>query len=397
MATFRLRRFSCPEILKGVAPQRLIAFLEPQRRFFTSRGFAMPPPGSTEELDFKGLIEIFMSPDVKTPKELIDALFFVDEMATTEGMDSLLAEATRQRLKLDPGTDHSPADVAVQVWLLDKDLLERKHAEQFLVKPRSFESYQTDRSPVPPFKPPTAAQLRNLEQALDDWFEQKQRGRGARVFPYTRDDGVWFLVRHGEPFKREESLDGTEPSSVCYRPSKYDVLVYLPAIGEVRINARSKGEKQLYCAQFGKHLFADENFFPGTNKYTLDPLRESGEASLRCADVKGLEWIKLKEVHLYWGGPQSEVEIRKADDVFAALKGRNRSLPETARLIRAVFQVKFTDSKTPRSVTIRPSNIAQFTRDSDAEQVEEWLDKRGFIISKAVEEHETARAAMASA
>jgi hypothetical protein len=32
-------------------------------------------------------------------------------------------------------------------------------------------------------------------------------------------------------------------------------------------------------------------------------------------------------------------------------------------------------------VTIRPSNIAQYTRDSDGELVEEWLTRRGFVRS----------------
>jgi hypothetical protein len=34
----------------------------------------------------------------------------------------------------------------------------------------------------------------------------------------------------------------------------YDVLVYQPDIGELRINARSKGEQDLYRAQFGEYL-----------------------------------------------------------------------------------------------------------------------------------------------
>lgn len=87
-----------------------------------------------------------------------------------------------------------------------------------------------------------------------------------------KDDGVWFLVRHGEPFKREESIDGSQASSIYYRPLRYDVLVYVPQIGELRIHACSKGEKQLYRDQLGKHLFGDADIFTGTEKYTLEPL-----------------------------------------------------------------------------------------------------------------------------
>ena len=93
-----------------------------------------------------------------------------------------------------------------------------------------------------------------------------------------QEDGAWFLVRHGEPLKREESMQGTTPSSVCFRPLKYDVLVYNPNIGESQINACSPKEKEMYRTALGKHLFGDECIFPGADKYTLDPLRRDGAA-----------------------------------------------------------------------------------------------------------------------
>jgi len=386
MATFTLRRFSCPETLRAIAPARFLAFLNPHRRFLVSRGLTLPQSASDGELDYEELAKIFMTPDGKTPKELIDALYFVDEMATTEGMDALLAEAKQQKLRLAPGSDHSPADIAVQIWLLNSDILERKHAEHYLAKVRSFESYQMDRFKRPAFKRPSDKQLDALASDLDDWFEEKKRGRGSRIIMCEKDDAVWFLVRHGEPFKREESIDGIKASSVYYRPLKYDVLVYAPQIGELRINARSKGEKQLYRTKFGKHLFGDEDIFPGTEKYTLDPLRELGEDALALGDIDGIEWIKLREVQFFFAGNPWEVVTRKSDDVFALFKSRNKSFPEGGRIIRATFQVKFADAKTPRSVVIRPSNIAQFTRDDDSVLVEKWLEARGFIINAEAEE-----------
>ena len=263
MGTFTLRRFSCPETLKAIAPKRLLTFLKPYRRFFILRGVTLPQSATDEDLGYEELARLFMMPDAKTPKDLIDALYFVDEMATTDGMDALIDEAKKRGLKLAGGSNHSPADIAVQIWLLDKDILERKHAEyfasEFLAKVRSFESFQSERSQVPKYKRPTDKKLSEMAEDLDDWFEEKKRGRGCRVLVFEKEDGIWFLVRHGEPFKREESIEGVKTSSVCYRPLKYDVLVYSPQIGELRINARSKGEKKLYRSTFGKHLFGDED------------------------------------------------------------------------------------------------------------------------------------------
>jgi hypothetical protein len=380
MATYALPRFSQPKVLRAIAPDQLLAFLRPYRRALISRGVTWPPPGSTEGIDYLGLIKLFVSPDSKMPRKLIDALYLVDEMATHEGMDALLEEVTRQGLTISHSEEDSPADVVVRVWLLNKDIVERKHAEQFLKTVRTFESYQTERAQPPEFTPPTEKDLEKLATDLDGWFERKNRGRGAKLIMCDRADGVCFLVRHGEPFKREESLEGRNTSSVCYRPLKYDVLIYAPQIGELRIHARSKGEKQLYRETFGKHLFGDEDIFPGTDKFTLEPLRELGEDSLSPADIEGIDWVKLREVQFYYAGDPWEIVTRKSDDIFALFKSRRKSFPEVGHIIRATFQIKFADSKTPRSVVIKPSNIAQFNRDDDSELVERWLRARGFII-----------------
>lgn len=382
MATFQLRRFSNPSTLRAILPERLLAFLAPFQEFFNARGYALPLAEPGVEIDYPALVDIFMSPDMSTPRSLLDGLFLVDEMSTPEGMDALLEAATAAGRSLDPGADSSPADIAVQVWLLDSDILERKHAEQFLFKPKSFEYYQTESDEPPSLTRPTLATRRNLERDLDDWFEEKKRGRGSRVFVYPNDDEVWFLVRHGEPFKREESLQGSDVSSVCYRPLKYDVIVYDCRCGELRINARLVGEKKKYRELFGEHLFGDKNCFPGTDKYTLEPLRELGPDAMACGDVDGIDWIVLTEIQYFWGGSQGEIEIRKAADVFAALEARGRPMPEKARIIKAVFKVKFTESKTPRPVKIRPSNIAEYARDQDAPVIEQWLRLRGFLANE---------------
>jgi hypothetical protein len=57
-----------------------------------------------------------------------------------------------------------------------------------------------------------------------------------------------------------------------------------------------------------------------------------------CSDIEGIEWIRLKEVHFYWGGAEGEVEVRKAKDVFAAYVKRNATFPR-ARIIKAVGYV----------------------------------------------------------
>jgi hypothetical protein len=391
MATFQLRRFSNPLVLRAIDPERLLAFLDPFRDFFAVRGYALPQADTDEEVDYSRLVRIFMLPDMNTPKELLDALFLVDEMSTPEGMDALLEAAKTAELPLASSDDQSPADIALQVWLLDKDIIERKHAEQSLSNSGMFEYFQTKFKKPPVFAKPTVTARKNLEKELDNWFDEKKRGRNCRVFIYPQKDEVAFLVRHGKPFAREESQDGAKVSSVCYRPIKYDVIVYDKKLGELRINSQLVGEKKLYCRQFGKHFFDDEDCFPGKNKYTLEPLREYGSESLACGDVEGIESITLVELEVFWGGAYRVRETIKADDVFADCRERQKEFPPGGRITKAVFKVKFMDSKTPRLVKIKPSNIAKYARESDAKMVEQWLQLRGFIVTEKNKKNEAAK------
>jgi hypothetical protein len=339
MATWGLQRFGNPETLRGIEPKRLVKFLKPYRRYFLSCGVTFPRSNIPLELDYDALVQAFLTPTAKTPRELIDALYFVDEMSTPEGMSALVDEVKRLDLRLDEGVDHTPEDVAVQVWLLDRNILERKHAENHVAKVHSFDYYQMNSSQPPPFKRPSLKAMEALAAELDVWFEKKMRGRGSRVFIGEGGGCIWFLVRHAEPFKREESMEGSKTLSVCFRPVKYDTLIYTPTAGEIRINARLKGEKDLYRKAFGKHLFGDEQIFPGIQKYTLDPLREHGVKSLACADIEGIDDVKLYEVQLFYPGTPWESVTRRSDDLFHLFASRSKGFPEGGQIKRASFKV----------------------------------------------------------
>ncbi|MCA9633922.1 MAG: hypothetical protein KC766_40010, partial [Myxococcales bacterium] len=318
--------------------------------------------------------------------ELMDDLYYVHEMSDDNGMDELIAAIEElpasERVELQLPPDPTPADVAVQVRLQAPELLERRHAERFLTKKRSFEYYQPKDGADLTFRMPTKKQVAALEGALDDRLDQLKRGRNSKVFIYQKDDGVWFLVRHGQPCRREGTLNNDGPGAVYYRPEIYDPLRYDPTTGELSMRAETKKIGILYREKFGLHLFGDATMFPETTKYTLEPLISEGEDALVCSDVEGIDWVKLKEVEYHWGGPHRERKTHKADDLFALLRSQERKLTR-GPLMRANFAVKFTDAKTPRTVTVRKGNVASFTRDHDAPLIEAWLVKRGFVTSEA--------------
>lgn len=385
MEDHSFRCFTQIDDLRTVSAKLLVRLLLPYAGFLESKGLRLPKQAQANHLDYASLASILMTPDEDMPQDLIESLYCINEMSTPEGMDNLLDGAAVKGITIDMGSKLSPMDVAIWMWLQDRDVFEREHAEHFHVSPCTFVCFQSAKKPDIVFHDPGRDVINALEKDLDNWFDGRNRGRGSRVIFYPREGGIRFLIRHGEPFKREGCIENGRSSCIYYRPEKHDLLIYQPITGELQIHAGANGETEAYRMLLGRHLFGDDHHFPGIVKYTLEPLKTDGEMSLVCSDIPEMEHVTLREIRYFWGGKYSECEIHKADDIFAVLEDRNEKIPQEPRLIKACFQVKFSDSKTPRSVSIRPSNIAQYCRDSDCDIIEEWLAKRGFI---AHSEHE---------
>ncbi len=388
MGKFNLHRlFTDPATLRSIAPENLRSLLAGHADAVAADGFALPADKG-RPLDYEALARLLMVPE-KLPSALREAFFFIHEMATPAGMECLLSAAEEAGIEILGLPAPSPADVAVQVWLTAPDLLERKHAEQFIYRLRGIESYHAMISPVPDAREPTPAVIEAISNDLNDWFEKRKKGRSAKVFHYPRPDGIWFMVRHGDPFKREGAIDERgESVGVYYWPERFDVVVLNTDDGELGIRTPNKGEKKKYREVFGRYLYGDAEFFGGDDKYTLEPLRERGSDCL--APVEGIEEVSLTEVAFRWPGSFSEREVHRADDVFGAYAARGAEFPRGLPIIKASFRVRFTDSETPRTVTVKPPNVAQYTRDGDSIIIEKWLKLRGFIVGKGEPNHESA-------
>lgn len=392
--SFRLKRFTNVAVLKRIDFPLLLEFLESNvgfRQFLKARGMAWQrEPG---RFDYNQLAHILMSPDADTPDELLDALYFVDNLSNPDCFDRILQECQEAGIDLD-GKNLSPEDLAIRAWLKDPNILERVHAEQYRAKPQRFESYFANQANRPDLIYPANKVLAALDADMNEWFDFKKKGRGARTFVFSREDGVWFLVRHGQRIKREGTVEADESSgSVFYRPEKFDVLIYYPQNGELAINTETKGERRAYCQFFGKHLFGNPRFFrfdDPISKYTLAPLILRGRDSLACGDVLGLRQILLQELHIAHNSDQDDVEVRKAEDVFRALENQRRSLQNeeaSVRLVKAKFRVTFSDGK-ERTIAVEPPNVASFDRESDNEIIHEWMSLRGFIQISGIQEYD---------
>jgi hypothetical protein len=276
--------------------------------------------------------------------------------------------------------NNSPADVAVQVWLQAPRVLEELHAENYTVRQKNFCCFG-GRSAGPrafPKAPDTA--LGALERDLDEGFEEYQRGRGCRVFIFDHGRKVWILARRGATFRREESMkDGGQPGVQFYRPMMYDVLVYDTETDDLGLHVETRWQERMYLSCIGQHLFRDPQYFPSARMLTFDPIIKRGADALHCADVPGMREVKLVEVNRKWNNTQHEIDIKKADDLFA-LGDRARSFLQNGTLTKLVFRVWFEGDNKPRSVTVRWPNITKYERDGDSELIERWLSLRGFML-----------------
>jgi hypothetical protein len=270
-------------------------------------------------------------------------------------------------------------------------LLENLHNCHEITRPRSFRHFSTDVSPVPPFAGPTQEQIVALEARLNVFYVAWKRGKGVRVFSYRQEHEWWFLVRHGAPCRREGAMQDGEPTSVCYRPQKHDVLKYDTVRGEMALNCCCDRERRMLLRHFGTCLFGRHDYFPGTAKYSLAPLF-GGRACLACADVFGIEQVSLIEVEFHFREQPWKRVTQRASDIFELVERGELEWPNRVEEItRATFKVKFRRARRARKLTIVPCNKALYARDGDSGVLERFLRARGFILDSAEDDSLTER------
>lgn len=275
-------------------------------------------------------------------------------------------------------------DHLLALWPLAAAQLRDLHLAQSTLRPRSFQYFMADESCTEPVREPGDSQLRMMENAADIWFSKLHCGTGTRVHLTLRGCEWWFLVRHGERMRRFNAVatDGSQ-SVHCFRPETFDLIVYNANTEELRINAPSEGRRQFYRRTIGTYIFGRENHFPGTNKYNLQPLTDNGRDAMVCSDVARLFGAELTGLKFtYTDDSRSRVAGYSGEDIFGLFETGLCQFPRNAKLLQATFKLRIADSERPRSVTIKPPNVAQYVRDDDAHVVEQWLQGRGFSLTE---------------
>ncbi|QYY34640.1 hypothetical protein [Ruficoccus sp. ZRK36] len=382
----RLRRFTRPEILSSIRPDLLRRFLVPYQSFFHEQAFdlsCLDENAGAEAL--ASLSGVLLNPAQEFPHALVDALFCIHEVAVPENADLLEITAASERIALEP--ESTLLEVALAIWMAVPEALKWMHRRQSTTRLRSFEYFSSEDGVSTDFSL-NEERIRQLEHSLALYFEKRDRGYGCQIHHYPQEHEHWFLISHGERYKRKTTWEKGKLGTIGFRPEKYDLVIYDSLTEELRINAKTDAQREHYRKQFGFYLFGRENHFPGRNKYTLAPLLRDGEAALFSGDIPEIESVRLVELSYYLDDDSPEVRTHKANDVFAALARHRQEIPKNIRPLKATFRLTFRGHDRPRTVTIKPSNVALYTRDGDERIIQDWLNRREFIIPDKVKGHE---------
>lgn len=379
MTAVRISRLSRPGVLESINPERLFALLHPYADFFANRSVPIEAPGS---IDCQAVIREIAKADRETPADLLDAISLIDELANTVSVDLLLDRVPAQTLGITPFGKHSSADIVTAAWLSNPEKLVQTHALSRIKRVRSYDYFQASQTTTPKFVSPAKETIQQLEHDIDSWHVERLRAQGTRVEVFENADEVEFSIMHGSLFRRQRIVENGRFGFHSFWPVQSASAIYNREFGELRINAKSSKEKALYCRLLGKHIFGNENLFPTGIKYTLDPLRELEIGALAPGGIEGISDVRM--IELWLGEPDDRygvTTIRKGEDLLDWAHAKKKNIRRERRLISATFKMELEGRKGELAITIRPPNVAIYSRGRVASTIEAWLTQRGFIIS----------------
>ncbi len=380
MTAVRISRLSRPGVLESIDPERLFALLHPYADFFANRSVPIEAPGS---IDCQAVIREIAKADRETPADLLDAISLIDELANTVAVDLLLDRVPAETLGIAPGGKHSSADIVTAAWLSNREKLVQTHALSRIKRVRSYDYFQASQTTAPKFVTPAEETLQQLERDIDSWHVERFRAQGTKVELFENDEEVEFSIMHGSLFRRQTVVENGRFGFQSFWPVQSASAIYNREFGELRVNAKTAREKALYCRLLGKHMFGNENLFPTGVKYTLDPLREFEFDALVPGDIDGVRDVRM--IELWLGDPDDRygvITIRKGDDLINWAQAKKKNIWLERRLISATFKMELEGRKTELAITVRPPNVAIYSRGRVSATIEAWLTQRGFIISK---------------
>lgn len=384
MATDNRKRFSSVEALKKFTPECLTTFLKEFPAYLQKEGVKLPT-ASDDDMPYPKLVDLFMNKNGHAPAAFLNAIFYINALATEAGMAQIKAQAKRDSTTINAPNACTCHDFAFYAWLADKnELLPRSLARSSGRRKRSAVTFQTEVFPVPDWTKTLSKRKPAFQSEMDQHFDENHQGVGTVLNPYPEGDEDWFLVRRGGGHVRFGVIKPdrkSESDMVACTPELYDAAVYNRELGEIRIYAPTR-DREAYRQAFGRLLGGSPDLFVHSGLFTLDPLNTGMPNAIEIDKFADrIRWLNLVELEYEMPGNGREYIIHRAPNLYSTVRADHPLIPAGAKPLCATFSVMFNDSRTPRTLTIIPPNIARYTRDDDAPVVEAWMREQKFKLS----------------
>ncbi|MCL2623547.1 MAG: hypothetical protein FWD31_07780 [Planctomycetaceae bacterium] len=380
MTNNHFKRFSDVGFLRRLDIDLLLTFLRQFQEYLVHRR-SLELDGNFLTFRYHHLVEILLTPDADTPMELIEGLYFVHILSQKASVETVCYHLEKSGII--PPANLPIGDLLLWTLIEKPQILDYLHAELYLARPKKFETFfcQSDCPPAI-----TDATISDIEASLNDWFATQHKGRGVKVFHFSRPDGIWFLIQHGKQLKCDFAHeDNGNSRQIVYRPGTFDVLCFLKERGEFQIHTATKKDREKYRRLFGRHLYGDETFFhegDSEKKFSLDPLKTLTKQTLTCSDVPGIKAAAPLEIQLDHGAEINLREIYRSEtNIFEHRDLLADRLTGNVTIIRASFRLTFDGDAKPRNITVCTPNVTIYDREVDGLLVDRWLKSKGFLIS----------------
>jgi hypothetical protein len=364
-----------PVVIRKIAPHRLAEmFSRAAGAWFSGIGFDLD--GLDDDGSISNLVQALHRAGEDVPRELVDVLWYVDRLGESEMVDMVREAAQAHGSSAVYRSDMTPADFVVAVWLDKPDALEWALAKQVVEKCRRVVGTSGRRGREPSCD---EAAIRALESRLSDWFDKASRYEYARVYPFEREDGLSFLVRHCQPLQRQDVVVDGSPESQVVWPEVHDVVHWLRDRDEFGVHTTTSAELREYRAAFGEVLFGDPLRFECAPCYTLEPMLRRGRAVLSHADIDEIHRVTLYSIrfmdpsfngvkHKFYGSKHTWA-------TWEAKRGEPPQVP-----IEATFEITLrADRKHPMRVTVQPPGTLMAPK-RHQRVVRRWLAQAGLFV-----------------
>jgi hypothetical protein len=234
------------------------------------------------------------------------------------------------------------------------------------------------------YRQPDETRIRDIASRLDRHFQSQNLGRGTKVLPYHYEEEDWYLIRHpGQP-KRQGAYQLTgETTDVFFTPEEYDAAVYHRTFGDLRLNTSRHKEHAVYRDIFAEVLLETPALFAGRRRIvTLEPLKQTPDRYLACADIQGLDSIGIVEVAFTELGHPDRVSVWRSPSgsPLAAVRDTAPLLPcGTDTVQKAKFLYRLANDSKSYPLTVHAGRCLNYARDGDSSVLEQWLRMRHFI------------------